>query len=450
MGQWSNLPLELVQSLDECLEFVDKIRVRAVCVMWNSYLPKMPKLQSSHLPWLLHACEDNTKGISLYSPHEEKVYPLNLPEVQQTLFKGSSRGWVFTVEDVNSTSVDDIYLIHPLTRARIQLPPRSTLPDVKEYCPNRVGEEYAIKVGGLSDIFVTNQEEDESHFYVLDAGHMSLHLMQKLLLSSSPSSDDCVVVAIYGEFSKLAWCKCGDIEWTPLYMYPSGPRQPAFIDALFHNGKLHALNARGKLVVFESIAPEPNVIEVVAEAPYDAVTDPMYLVECYDGELIMVGRYSERTDDEIYIRSTNFFKVWKLVDSINNSKCWVQVKNIGDNVLFVGLNSCFSISARDFIFLGYKENCIYFTDEPEAFGGKMDNQQHSDLIGGKRQPDSDIGLFNLANGKIESLPGFKFCSLEPETVEHLLALCLWAGDVLGSSRPFKLTINKQSFFRIES
>ncbi|KAM7519206.1 hypothetical protein LguiB_018168 [Lonicera macranthoides] len=376
MGQWSNLPLELVQSLDECLEFVDKIRVRAVCVMWNSYLPKMPKLQSSHLPWLLHACEDNTKGISLYSPHEEKVYPLNLPEVQQTLFKGSSRGWVFTVEDVNSTSVDDIYLIHPLTRARIQLPPRSTLPDVKEYCPIELAKNMLLK-------------------------------WVKLLLSSSPSSDDCVVVAIYGEFSKLAWCKCGDIEWTPLYMYPSGPRQPAFIDALFHNGKLHALNARGKLVVFESIAPEPNVIEVVAEAPYNAVTDPMYLVECYDGELIMVGRYSERTDDEIYIRSTNFFKVWKLVDSINNSKCWVQVKNIGDNVLFVGLNSCFSISARDFIFLGYKENCIYFTDEPEAFGGKMDNQQHSDLIGGKRQPDSDIGLFNLANGKIESLPGFK-------------------------------------------
>lgn len=91
------------------------------------------------------------------------------------------------------------------------------------------------------------------------------------------------------------------------------------------------------------------------------------------------------------------FKVRKLADSINNLKCGVEVKDVGDNILFVGLNSCFSISARDFRFLGYKGNCIYFTDDSEEVcSGKRDNQQ-----------DSDIGVFDLANGRIESLPGFK-------------------------------------------
>lgn len=274
--------------MDGHLEFVDKIRVRAVSVSWNSYLSHVPKLRSAHLPWLLHTREDNTKGISLYSPHEAKVYPLNLPEVKQKLFKGSSHGWVFTVDDTNSTSIDDIYLIHPLTRGRIQLPPRSTFPDAKEYLTGSVNQQYVLNAADSSDFYVTDPE-DKSPFFVTDAWRLSLHGMEKIVSSSSPSNDNCVVVAIYGDYGKLAWCKCADKVWTPLHMYPSGPRQPACVDVFFHNGKLHALYATGKLVVFESIGPDPEWTEV-ARGPVSSLGNNIYLVKCCDGELIMLAR----------------------------------------------------------------------------------------------------------------------------------------------------------------
>ena len=75
---------------------------------------------------------------------------INLPELQGKLFKGSSHGWILTVQDIPIVQVDDtpirsintadIFIINPLTGVRIQFPPRYTFPDVEDFVADRESE----------------------------------------------------------------------------------------------------------------------------------------------------------------------------------------------------------------------------------------------------------------------------------------------------------------------
>lgn len=99
----------------------------------------------------------------------------------------------------------------------------------------------------------------------------------------------------------------------------------------------------------------------------------------------------EANPTQTYKLETLDFKVYKLDLS---SSSWVEVENIGEDVLFLGLNLSMSISSCHFP--GYKGNCIYYTDGPMSFGGRR-----------HKQANSDIGVFKLDKGIVEKLPGFK-------------------------------------------
>lgn len=75
-----------------------------------------------------------------------KVYHLDLPDAWGKFFKGSSHGWVATVEDEDTGPA--IYLLNPFTRAQIQLPPRNMFSDVTDYRPHEIGMEYALTFPG--------------------------------------------------------------------------------------------------------------------------------------------------------------------------------------------------------------------------------------------------------------------------------------------------------------
>ena len=64
----------------------------------------------------------------------------------------------------------------------------------------------------------------------------------------------------------------------------------------------------------------------------------------------------------------------------------------------MGLNSSFSLSSRDFP--GYKENCIYFTDN------RLDIYDEEGIQGGD---GFDMGIYNLDDINIETFPvlGYK-------------------------------------------
>ncbi|KAM7523750.1 hypothetical protein LguiA_013652 [Lonicera macranthoides] len=388
MCQWSKLPGDLLDTIDENLVmYSDKVRVRAVCDSWNSHLQKIPNHRLRQLPWLLQAFKNNKKAShGLFNLLEEQFYLLDLPaEAQGILFIGSSHGWVLTIQDldINNRALD-ICLINPLTRAVIQLPPRLAFPDVVEYCVDNVGEEYAM----VSDSNDAEGMRDGIHVHFISQIHL-LCLIGKIILSSPPSYDDCVVVAIYGEKPRLAYCKCNDKKWMPLME----DNFIAYSDIIFYKRKLYALTAQGRLLFFENISPESKAIEIVSEGPPGRRCFPMYLVECSDGGLLMVCRYVDFFDGEHKdsIVRTIGFGVYKL-DQGNSS--WIKVKDIGEDMLFLGCNSSMSMSSRNFP--GYKGNRIYFTDSPFSYSGKENEQENS-----------DIGVFNLEDGSFEPPSGFK-------------------------------------------
>ncbi|XP_077243068.1 putative F-box protein At3g25750 isoform X8 [Tasmannia lanceolata] len=113
-----------------------------------------------------------------------------------------------------------------------------------------------------------------------------------------------------------------------------------------------------------------------------------YLVES-SGELLNVCRYYEM--HPMYVRylilgsskcldgdfdprnlgwtmRTSYFEVSKLDQ---NTGKWIELESLGDQVLFLGLNSSLSLSALDFPQL--KRNCIYFTDDSDVNNEGIDN-----------------------------------------------------------------------------
>ncbi|KAM7524118.1 hypothetical protein LguiA_014020 [Lonicera macranthoides] len=407
MGRWSNLPGELLNAIEEHLTLhVDKVRVRAVCLSWKSQLSKMMRNQ---LPCLLGAFENNNKSLALFNLIEQKFDPIYVPELQGKLFRGSSHGWVAVHEEVPEGSVrivydsdnsdedipdedvpglvfpassPDIFLVNPLTGVQIRLPPRCTFPDVREYLADRVGQEYTLIVSDYYDPIGSN--------------FVHHNLMDKIVLSSSPVREDCVVVAIYGQLGTLAWCKCNDKNWTPIGDTDFSLPFVAFEDVIFYNDRLHAVKTNGQLVVFENIGSGQKVTETVVANALHHPRRP-YLVECSNGVLLMVEAQGVEEGlvgfdvQERVVKGLLGFEVYKL-DS--NTSSWNKVNNIGDDMLFLGINYSMSIPAHKIP--GYKGNCIYFADEPFVFMQRDDKSFHS-----------RIGVFNMANKTIESLSGFE-------------------------------------------
>ena len=376
MAEWSELAADLVRTIEEKLSFYqDKVRCRCICSSWRSALPKMPHQKRDLLPWLLVPLKSKSgtgTSFGFFDLLEKKVHGLELsdPQGKGMLFRGSSHGWVVNIE--NNTS---ICLINPLTGAQVQLPPRSKFPDVRNYRNDKPGNEYGIR------------EEDRDLFYTISEAHVRTYFTEKVVLSSSPQSEDFVAVAIYGEYGRLAYCKLGDRKWTFL----DGVH--CYYDMLFHRGQLYAMTADGTIMVCDIHNPFPKMIKLVSPPPGPSLTWKINLVESSVGLLIVQRRVKSLGEidasTETFMYKTLWFKIYKLDTS---SREWYQVKDIGEDMLFLGWNSSLSISCHNFP--GYAGNCIYFTDDCLLY-------HREGIIGG-----FDIGVFSLTDGSIKHLPGY--------------------------------------------
>ncbi|PIA63539.1 hypothetical protein AQUCO_00201110v1 [Aquilegia coerulea] len=170
-----------------------------------------------------------------------------------------------------------------------------------------------------------------------------------------------------------------------------------FSDILFYKGMLHGLTQMNELVIFEiheNLKPTYSILNVLPmERPTESGARLVnnYLVESC-GELLMVYRFRNSFRGENSIRrNTMKFLVFKL-DRTGDIRRWVEVKSIGDQMIFLGRNSSICLSARGIP--GIRGNCIYFTDDyPRYFWI------------GYRDPHycSDNGIFYLEDGHIESV-----------------------------------------------
>nr|DAD37726.1 TPA_asm: hypothetical protein HUJ06_008367 [Nelumbo nucifera] len=213
-------------------------------------------------------------------------------------------------------------------------------------------------------------------------------LFTKWLCSSNPSQhpDDYVVIIICGLQRHLVLCRATDKSWTSL------PGGDYYEDIIHYEGKFYAVRKNGSIESWDFAFSFPKRRDVATVKVVGLPCKKKYLIKTSE-YLLLVGRsvrYQEIDSFNGFYKTLGFdvFKLEEEEQGGNTTKpSWVQVKNIGDNVLFLGESE--SISLRELP--ECSEDCIYFTDDDE--GARLNINT---LLGGR-----DLGVFSIQDGIIK-------------------------------------------------
>ncbi|XP_050241620.1 putative F-box protein At1g65770 isoform X2 [Quercus robur] len=349
---WSALPMELLPLIGKTVQArIDVVRLRSVCA---SLRTSIPPLRGISPPLLLPSpfSINSAGGQSFLS--QSSIYRLEPLDDNPNLSTCSSKGWLVKVEEYEPGRVR---LLNPLSSLRIRFFPDS-FPKVINLLDFRV-----VEVGKA--------------YKLQKSSGMNIAGVNKLVLFPNSAWTSCVEdKLIFGLFheGKLGYVKYGDENWTfvddhnffydDITVYKG---QPYVVDRL---GIVSWIDSSMKLIQFSP--------------PLCGLGNQKHLVESC-GELYVVDRSfdRERRFDQDLRRyrlcpKTVNIEVYKLDQEWG---CKVMVKNLGDQVFFLGKDSSFSVSATEFS--GCKGNCVYFTDE------------------------NDIGVFYFENQKIGRIVDFQ-------------------------------------------
>ncbi|XP_059633249.1 uncharacterized protein LOC132276021 [Cornus florida] len=219
--------------------------------------------------------------------------------------------------------------------------------------------------------------------------------LRRLAMSSPPSvpsyfssscGNDCLIMAIHSPNAYIAFCKLGDDSWTTL----DGSYGP-YVDLMYFSKdqRFYALTSNRSLVAWDLRDPSHHKRQV-----FDKLEGKLrqsyncgksgYLVES-SGDLLLVSRYIVISDQNAaYAYNTVGFDVHRF--EFDNNK-WEPVECLGDRALFVGSNTSFSLSTRDYLEL--MGNSIYFTDD--VYSSSC----------GKKYSGHDNGIFHLKDHSIK-------------------------------------------------
>ncbi|KAL7003259.1 hypothetical protein U1Q18_004418 [Sarracenia purpurea var. burkii] len=374
---WAWLPVNLLDSILENLDqFSDYVRFNAVCQQWRRVAMEdkglhkqglsVLKTSRNKLPMLMiETKESHGEKWVLFSVAEGKTYELKLPFPYHCRFLGSSLGWLFTIEKTTMA----ITLLNPFSGQLLHLPVFKDPFDEFQYWV----------------------EDDTQDYFVCNG-----------IISSDPFSNpnDYEVVVIYGGMRRLAFLKSSDGSWKFINTEPDY----VFSNVIYYKSLVLAVNTCSDLVQIDMARGDHKALTARSTTPASFA----YLVESNNGNLLLVQRFWKSVDEEdeknLHIK-THEFKVFTLLRPAGQKRpAWVQIKDLGDQALFVGDN--YSVCVSTSKFPQYERNCIYYTDQnhawlpPYAFQGL----------------DDDSGIFNFENGSFRShyLPdSFKNQTLPP-------------------------------------
>ncbi|KAF6164885.1 hypothetical protein GIB67_017088 [Kingdonia uniflora] len=332
---WSLLerdPLEYI--MKKMVILSDHIRFSSVCSSWRTIAVNSRCRLPNQFPGLMVTSEDTSKriflqcippvsgssGLQYFSEHV-----IELPVSHKFSCRASSYGWL-----VLTNGGYKMFLYHPFIRVKFDLPSMGTLP-------------YPI----------TPHEAKLSKWYV-----------KKAVLSANPTTtvdkSTIIVLVIYGLLEpSLAFCKLGDIVWSPIRVQYGS----YYLDAIYYKDHFYAINAWGGLCVCK-------------------IGDD-------DGRPRVNQLFRFGTPFLIHL-PTMSTGIWLNRVLEPNAKKWVKVNSLDESTFFVGINSSFSIRSADF--LGYSKNCIYFTDDYSIV---------EDLVKRPFVFGTDNGIYNVADGSVE-------------------------------------------------
>ncbi|KAJ6803912.1 putative F-box protein [Iris pallida] len=346
------LPSDMVRFIAGQVTIPERVRLGAVCTSWSSALkeggengellrfPPMPAifLYELNLGWMLalsvlrlarrlskknlfisHRLRSVRRTLSLYNHPEKRRYHLSLPPDTLDCY-GCCDGWL-VLEDVKPRKLS---LFNPATQAQIYLPTLTTT----------------------------------TKYYI-----------QKVVLSASPTADPdgFVAVAVYNvyhpdqTFGRVAFYRPGDEEWAPICSLPFSLWKSLLMDLAYHDNTFFLLSRYHGLFTFDLTGPSPVVFEYEDSTVNDinGAVDNIFLVSSRaSGDLLCVKGEMFNTTLEQY----KSFAIKRFdPEAAEGSSCWVEIKELGDQSLFLGsVNSMSLPSSMD---AATKGNCIYFMEK---------------------------------------------------------------------------------------
>ncbi|XP_062102726.1 F-box protein SKIP23-like [Humulus lupulus] len=332
IAQWSDLPNELLEIIIDNLHTkTDHTRFRSVCESWRSSAlphqnsvvlpPKVPYLGPPHL-----------RESSLLLT-ESTVYHLSPPEIGSMASTSNSSlwGWIVKIKESQQLGQQpQPHLINPLSPLRVHPLPDS-FPKVLNSLQFRVSEvtkSYALQFSNLNYKVALNPNHDFPSLMTVATGVL-WHL------------------------------KLGQDRWTAIDDTVS---QLCYEDVTLYRGKFCAVDEFGRAVVVDSAALK--ITEIASAIPGGA-GDKKNLVD-FNGELLLVDRYLTKEHNYMYDinggRSTSSVKVeeFRLYFLKLDQKKWIEVETLGDQILFLGEDCSYTISAKSFG--GCRGNCIIYSD----------------------------------------------------------------------------------------
>ncbi|KAF3956596.1 hypothetical protein CMV_018288 [Castanea mollissima] len=237
---WSSIPVDLLRLVaNKVHSLEDYVHFGAVCWSWNhaTTTPKNNNLKSL-FPWLLLADRENNDSRGFYSSSSNKVYEFHLPEIGGKRCWGSPFGWLVVAGIDNM----EIQLFNPLSRASISLPSQT--------------------------IFMGDENENSiMHYWYVN----------KVVISSNPPN--CIVMAIYSCYRKLAFAKPGDHVWSEIRL--DNTVGTGFSDITYFNGDFFIAKCTGQLLVCDFSGIDPVAIEF-APSPPGVADEARYLLYLVD------------------------------------------------------------------------------------------------------------------------------------------------------------------------
>uniref|UniRef100_A0A0D9WR10 F-box domain-containing protein n=1 Tax=Leersia perrieri TaxID=77586 RepID=A0A0D9WR10_9ORYZ len=380
---WSELHDDILGSVFNLLECPDLLRCAAVCTAWRSVFSDARSLKicpQRQTPCLLYCTEvAGTSAVGMYSLLEKREYTIPLPDppVSNRTWIGSSHGWLITADEKS-----DLILLNPITGEQIALPPVTTMEHVKPiFNEDGILDKYEMLYydGKIPRV------EDTPYAFDLPRYHDIVYY--KAMLSSDPSSGDCIVVLIHQPYSQISFARVGEDHWNWI---PIGIH---YSDCIYHEGWFYTVISSGGVDAFKLNGP--SVIHKRVLKDVQQRNEKMYIVQSPWGDLLLINRITiiphdvnpEIEDTEMHTSDIEIYKV-----DIGEQKL-VKLTGIGYNALFLGHNTCCCLPVKDYHML--MPNCVYMTDDDYLW-----------LFG--RHERRDVGIYSLKNNSLSNV-----VSLEP-------------------------------------
>uniref|UniRef100_A0A8I6XIR8 KIB1-4 beta-propeller domain-containing protein n=1 Tax=Hordeum vulgare subsp. vulgare TaxID=112509 RepID=A0A8I6XIR8_HORVV len=212
-------------------------------------------------------------------------------------------------------------------------------------------------------------------------------LMRRFFYRKVVLSDSAAMMVTGTRFGVPAFATAGGGAWK------MAPSRDGIEDAINHNGKFHSITYAGAVEVWEQDADADDVFRSAVIAPkllpLPADADHRkYLVVAPDGRLMVVLEDSKETWDVCCRRRRACsFKVYVLV-----GEQWKETDDIGESVLFVGVNGSLCVSTMQHPEL--RAGCVYYTENDVG----LCNDLH-------KHEQSGIGVYSLKDGTVEKVEG---------------------------------------------